>query len=63
VTNSQGKEIKVTGIESAYLDVKDNSKGRFGIDIVGGYGFGLTNQTVKAIPFIGVGIGYRLISF
>lgn len=55
------KRITINGLKS--YRVKENSPNRLGLGLSAGYGLGKDGNTIRLVPYIGVGLNYNLIEF
>lgn len=55
------KRVTIKGLKS--YTIKERPQKRFGIGISAGYGVGQDGNTLKTIPYAGIGINYNLFEF
>lgn len=58
---SDDKRVTINGVKSYRL--KETSPKRLGLGLNAGYGLGKEGNTIRAIPYIGIGLNYNLIEF
>ena len=58
---SDDKRITINGLQS--YRIKEDPPNRMGIGISAGYGVGKDGNTLRLVPYVGVGLNYNLIEF